>query len=99
MTRKEHEKKVLHQMISHYCHKHHGGKNLCADCSRLLEYSLSRVDICPKGDHKTSCRKCPTHCYSALMRQQIRVVMKYVGPRMIFIHPVSAIRHLINESR
>lgn len=29
--------------------------------------------------------------------RKIREVMRYVGPRMLFIHPVSAIRHLISE--
>ncbi|MDE6553898.1 MAG: nitrous oxide-stimulated promoter family protein, partial [Muribaculaceae bacterium] len=24
-------------------------------------------------------------------------VMRYVGPRMIFIHPISALRHIISE--
>ena len=32
------------------------------------------------------------------MRDQIRTVMRYSGPRMMTVHPVMAIRHLI-ESR
>lgn len=30
-------------------------------------------------------------------KKRIREVMRYVGPRMIFIHPIAAIRHLISE--
>ena len=32
------------------------------------------------------------------MRQKIRAVMRFSGPRMIFYHPVMAIRHL-SESK
>lgn len=43
---------------------------------------------------KTTCKKCPVHCYSPDMREKIRAVMRYSGPRMIFLHPFAAIRHL-----
>ena len=31
------------------------------------------------------------------MREKIRTVMRYSGPRMITVHPVLAIRHLIES--
>lgn len=93
------EKRVVAQMIAIYCHRHHAAKGgaLCEDCRSLLDYATRRLDHCPKGDSKASCRKCEIHCYSAANREKIREVMKYVGPRMIFIHPFSAILHLIGE--
>lgn len=99
MERIEQEKKVVSQMIAIYCHKHHSShdSDLCNDCQELLDYACRRLDHCPKGNDKTSCRKCEIHCYSPHNRERIRAVMKYVGPRMIFIHPASAIRHLISE--
>ena len=57
----------------------------------------SRTDtrsLCPP-----SCRKCPVHCYRADMRERIRTVMRWAGPRMIFHHPLAAARHLIRELR
>lgn len=84
-------------MIEIYCRKHHKTTNLCCDCEDLLTYALSRLEHCPKGSLKTSCRKCDIHCYAPVKKEQIREVMRYVGPRMIFIHPVAAIRHLISE--
>ncbi len=33
------------------------------------------------------------------MRQQIREVMRFAGPRMIFVHPVDALHHLIKKSK
>lgn len=99
MNRIEREKLVVRQMIAIYCHKHHAYNDniLCDDCLDLLNYAHKRLDHCPKGNGKSSCRKCEIHCYSSANRDKIRAVMKYVGPRMIFIHPWSAIRHLITE--
>ena len=33
------------------------------------------------------------------MREQIRTVMRYSGPRMIFVEPKMAIRHLITSKK
>lgn len=99
MDKIELEKQVVAQMITIYCRRHHhaDGQELCDDCRALVSYAHQRLDHCPKGEHKTSCRKCEIHCYAREKRSRIREVMKYVGPRMIFIHPRSAIRHLISE--
>lgn len=101
MQRIDREKSVVAQMIAIYCHHHHStaGSDLCPECHDLLDYALHRLSHCPKGNQKSSCRKCTVHCYSPAYRQRIRTVMRYVGPRMMFIHPVSAIRHLLSELR
>ena len=39
------------------------------------------------------------HCYQPQMRGQIRQGMRYSGPRMLFHHPVMAIRHLIESHK
>lgn len=95
MNRIDREKIVIRQMIEIYCRRHHKTMNLCGDCEDLLAYALSRLDRCPKGSSKTSCRKCDIHCYAPSQREKIRAVMRYVGPRMILIHPFAAIRHII----
>jgi hypothetical protein len=33
------------------------------------------------------------------MRQKVRQVMRYAGPRMLLRHPVLAIRHLLDGKR
>lgn len=95
------ERKVMALMIAIYCRRKHGSPRgvLCHDCQALLDYSLQRIDRCPQGAAKTTCRKCPIHCYAPARRQQIRAVMRYVGPRMLFYHPIAALRHLIDEHR
>lgn len=93
--KREREKKMVSQMIALYCRKKHGGKNLCSECARLAEYAKTRSNRCPFMENKTFCSNCRVHCYKPEMREKIREVMRFSGPRMIFHHPIAAIRHLI----
>ena len=65
----------------------------------LLAYAHARLDRCPFGEGKKTCRRCPVHCYKRDMRERMRQVMRYAGPRMIGVHPVAALRHLWRELR
>ena len=87
------EKRILALMVESYCRKKHGAETLCADCSALIDYAVVRLDKCVFGDEKPACQYCPIHCYQPAMRAKIREVMRWAGPRMIFIYPRSAIRH------
>lgn len=89
------EKEVVSLMIQIYCHNHHHTKGeLCDSCQKLDDYARARVDHCPFMETKTFCSNCKVHCYAPNMREQIRTVMRYSGPRMLFHHPIMAIRHL-----
>ena len=90
----EHERRVVRDMILLYCRKNHSTGQLCDDCRELAEYADSRTLKCPFMAEKSFCSQCKVHCYSARMRDEIRQVMRYSGPRMIFYHPIDAIRHL-----
>ena len=91
------EKSIVELMIRLYCRKKEGNKELCPDCRTLLEYSHTRLDRCPFGEEKPTCRICTVHCYKPEMRKQMQEVMRYAGPRMILYHPVAAILHLLKE--
>jgi hypothetical protein len=86
-------------MIRLYCRDHHAGQHsspaLCSDCQTLQDYANRRLERCPFQEGKTTCVKCPIHCYHPDMRQQIRVVMRYAGPRMLLRHPWLSIMHLL----
>lgn len=97
MTRIEREQLTVEQMIRIYCRRSEGNDELCPGCIALLEYARLRLSKCPFGENKTSCRKCTVHCYRPDMKERIKVVMRYSGPRMILYHPMAAIRHLISE--
>lgn len=48
---------------------------------------------------KTFCSNCRVHCYKPAMREKIRQVMRFSGPRMLFYHPMLAIRHVVESKR
>ncbi|MBQ8802410.1 MAG: nitrous oxide-stimulated promoter family protein [Tyzzerella sp.] len=99
-TKREKEKELVSQMIALYCKKQHGGRNgLCEECAKLDAYARMRSDKCPFMETKTFCSNCKVHCYKPDMREKIRKVMCFSGPRMIFSHPITAIRHVIESKK
>ena len=98
--KREREKRTVSLMIRIYCKKKHGTKKgLCPECQALNDYAMQRSDKCPFMETKTFCSNCKVHCYKAEMREKIRAVMRFSGPRMIFSHPIMAIRHVIESKR
>ena len=99
--KREREKKVVSEMIALYCRGNHGSKKgeLCPECEALSKYARDRSDKCPFMEQKTFCSNCKIHCYKADMREKIRAVMRWSGPRMIFHHPVMAVRHVIESKK
>ncbi|MFC1935035.1 nitrous oxide-stimulated promoter family protein [Chloroflexota bacterium] len=93
------ESKTVRKMIALYCRKHHSSDGLCPECFSLMEYTHQRLERCPFQEGKTTCAKCPMHCYEPNMRDNIKAVMRYSGPRMLYRHPISAIRHLLDGRR
>lgn len=94
------EFKTVKAMVETYCKDHHDRKDeLCPECRDLLNYAEVRLDRCPYGEDKPTCNKCPIHCYKPEPKEQMRIVMRYSGPRMLLKHPILAIRHLIHEQR
>lgn len=95
-----HEKRVVGQMIGLYCRaRHGGGETLCPSCAQLYAYACRRLDMCRFGAEKPPCERCPIHCYAPDYRARIREVMRYAGPRMLFVHPIEALRHLWRRLR
>ena len=106
--KREREKEMVSDMILLYCQKQHkplrkasglAKTTLCPECAELQEYACMRSDKCPFMETKTFCSNCKVHCYKPEMRERIRTVMRFSGPRMLFVHPVAAIRHVIESRR
>jgi len=93
------ESNTVAAMIALYCKRYHGLNELCSECASLLDYTLKRLDKCPFQEGKTTCTRCPVHCFKIDMRKNIRAVMRYSGPRMVYKHPAMAILHLIDGQR
>ena len=73
-----------------------GGDGLCPECAELLDYARLRLEKCRYGADKPTCANCETHCYKPAMRERVREVMRYSGPRMLKRHPVLAVAHLVD---
>ena len=93
------EQMVVEEMIRLYCKGNHHASDLCPECSELAEYAKQRSEKCPFMKEKTFCANCKVHCYKKEMREKIRKVMRYSGPRMIIYHPVLAMWHLISSKQ
>jgi hypothetical protein len=97
----EKEKRTVERMIRYSCESNHDSLagSLCEECSELLDYSHARLDCCSYGEDKPTCRKCEIHCYRPAMREEIRRVMRFSGPRLALHAPADWIRHWVQERR
>ena len=96
-SRLEREARTVGAMVAIYCRGRHGTKDgLCPDCRELLAYSLARLEKCRFREEKPNCADCPVHCYKPSMREKVREVMRYAGPRMVLRHPILALFHILN---
>lgn len=99
-VRRARELETIYAMMLLYCgHHHRAGKHLCSECTALARYAERRLERCIFGDAKPTCSNCVVHCYRADMRERIRAVMRWAGPRMLLRHPVLAIRHMMDGRR
>lgn len=95
-AKREREKPMVSEMIALWCRAKHGmrGGELCPECAELAAYARLRSESWPFMEEKTFCSNCRVRCYAPAMREKIRAVMRFAGPRMIFHHPVTALRHV-----
>ena len=100
-ARRARELDTIELMVRMYCRGHHHGDHagLCKDCGALAKYARRRLERCVFGDAKPTCANCTVHCYTAQMREQIRCVMKWAGPRMTLRHPILSLLHLLRGRR
>ena len=86
--KRQKEQYVVEEMIRLYCRKNHGKEGnasggMCPECQKLADYAKQRSQ----------------KCYKPEMREKIRAVMRFSGPRMLLYHPILAIWHLICSMR
>lgn len=94
------EWQTMRAMVRIYCRDtHHYEIGLCPECAQFLAYANVRLERCHFGPEKPTCAKCPVHCYQRDRREQVRVIMRHAGPRMLWEHPVMSLRHWIDGFR
>ena len=90
---------TISAMIHVYCRDRHHAHGLCAECVQLRDYAARRLARCRFGVEKPTCANCPVHCYQRERREQIKAVMRYAGPRMLWQHPILSLRHWLDGFR
>ncbi|MBI3451097.1 MAG: nitrous oxide-stimulated promoter family protein [Acidobacteria bacterium] len=96
----ERERATIEAMVRLFCERRHGATaGLCEACGGLLGYAEQRLRRCPFADEKPPCADCPIHCYKPAMRDRVKEVMRYAGPRMMLRHPLFALRHWLDSFR
>ena len=98
--RRSRELRTIVAVVSVYCrgnHRRHA--ELCSGCVELTEYARKRLERCPFQDRKPTCATCPIHCYQPRIREQVRAVMRYSGPRLLWRHPILMLRHWLDERK
>lgn len=96
--RLEREDKTVKAMIEIYCkEKHNSNITFCSECKQIYDYASYRIMRCPHKDKKPSCAKCEIHCFSNLMKEKIKQVMKFSGPRMLIYHPLLSLFHYFDS--
>jgi hypothetical protein len=92
------EKLTIEAMIRIYC-RHNHGTDLCEECGTILTYCFARIEKCIFGPEKPACNDCTVHCYSPKMREKVKTIMRFSGPKMIFRHPYLSMMHFVKEKR
>lgn len=93
------EIKTVEMMIKLY-KKHHPAPEQQHDYyEKLFSYAVNRLEKCRYQEDKPACKQCPVHCYQPKQREQMKVIMRWAGPRMLLHHPILAIRHLIDDKK
>jgi len=98
--RRKREQVTVEKMINIYCKETHKHQNeRCEDCEKLYKYSSRKIEECILGENKSICARCKIHCYKTDMREAIKKVMRYSGPKMMIKHPLLTVYHIIDSRR
>lgn len=92
------ELKTITIMTKIYC-KQHGQEHACSACKNFVEYAAKKLDRCVYGQEKPACKHCPIHCYKTEQKNLAKKIMRYAGPKMLIMHPILAIKHLLKSKK
>ena len=64
---------------------------------KMIEYCQTQLSHCRWQDEKPPCKFCTSHCYAKKQREQVRLIMRWMGPRMVLYAPLEVVRHLLKK--
>lgn len=98
----KYDRDTLLGLFKIYCAHEHADKaegiendSLCPSCRVSLDYSLERTLTCKLKGSGQLCSSCPVHCFEPDQRENIRKIMRFSGPRLIWKSPLLAIRYVL----
>ena len=94
MSKIELDQQTVRLMIAIYCRHHLHQQEPSAEYQSLADYACKRLEYCLFGERKPACKDCLVHCYKKEMRERMRQVMRWTGPRMLLYSPRAAMRHI-----
>ena len=92
------ELKTVRKMIEIYCKGQHRRKSgdLCESCAELMHLCRSKGRAMPTYGRKKHFVPCAKHTVMHRpIGNELKEVMRYSGPRMLWIHPIMTIRHIL----
>ena len=92
----EYEYELVCQMIDLFARKNDTYST--EEIGELKAYVKERLISCKNRPNKPFCSYCKIHCYKPKMRDMIREIMRFSGPRFIFYRPYESIKHLLHKS-
>ncbi len=85
-------------MIQIYCRGRHRKKQLCPSCQELLEITRLHLSECPPEDDRPFFSSHTIQCFKPEQREEIEQMLGYSGPRLLWHHPMIAIRYMVTMS-
>lgn len=82
------EKLTIKKMIALYESQCPQASAVQGHYDALFAYAQKRLDKCVFGEEKPACKQCPVHCYQPAKREEMKQIMRWAGPRMLWRHPV-----------
>ena len=89
---------TLEAMGKIYCKAHHKGEpkdeaGLCQWCRTVVQDTFDRSQNCPNG-HQENCQDCDIKCQRGESQANVKKLMAYSAPIMLFRHPLMAATYL-----
>ncbi len=81
-------KMTIQRMIALYQRRSPEAQADNAHYQALNAYADKRLDKCVFGENKPACKQCPVHCYQPAKREEMKQIMRWAGPRMLWRHPI-----------
>jgi len=91
------EKKIFEKMVLIYCKKKHKYDSACMDCREIIKYGHNKINNCIHGKEKPFCSKCTVHCYEKNIKEKVKDIMIFSGPRIFFYHPIVSLKHFLSS--